>query len=243
MPAGLRTHRGAAHVGRLPPPRRRPAHGRRRSEPTARRDHRRGLGDGTVRHREGPPAARRPRPCGWDCCAGSAAAPPHPPPQHAVGELLDETARRRAERQQREEPERAEEKARRRRSPRRPASPGRPDEFARHRRHAALPQAHKNKPRLIARLARLNTCDRRPATRPPVPTTERRRQRDERGVAACSPTRAPATAMATANSCRNHPTNYRNLEHTADNISHGASSRHSRSDAPVHSGRRGKIAH
>jgi hypothetical protein len=121
------------------------------------------------------------------------------PPQRTVGELLDETARRRTERQEREEAERAEEKARHERdralarkqrlkelaqdeeaawtrvdaliATRTPTDydaavallvdlrtladhVDRPHDFAR--RHAALRQAHKNKPSLIARLARAN---------------------------------------------------------------------------------------
>ncbi|WNV82627.1 hypothetical protein [Umezawaea sp. Da 62-37] len=121
------------------------------------------------------------------------------PPRRTVSDLLDETARRRAGRQQREQAERTEEEARRERdrtlarerrldglaqdrqvawtrvdaliATRKPADydaaiallvdlraladrEERPDEFAR--RHAALRLAHKNKPSLIARLARVN---------------------------------------------------------------------------------------
>lgn len=129
----------------------------------------------------------------------STTPPATAPPQRTVGELLDETARRRAERQQREKAKRAEEKARRERdralararrldelaqdeqaawarvdaliATRKPSDydaavallvdlqaladrEDRPHDFAR--RHAALRQAHKNKPSLIARLARVN---------------------------------------------------------------------------------------
>jgi hypothetical protein len=121
------------------------------------------------------------------------------PQRRTVGELLDKTARRRAERQQREEAERAEERARHKRdralarkqrlnelaqdehaawarvdaliATRKPTDydaavallvdlqsladrEDRPHDFAR--RHAALRQAHKNKPSLIVRLARAN---------------------------------------------------------------------------------------
>ncbi|WP_433269036.1 hypothetical protein ACQPZF_05830 [Actinosynnema sp. CS-041913] len=121
------------------------------------------------------------------------------PQQRTVGELLDETARRRAERQQQEEAKRVEEEARRERdralahqqrldelaqdeqaawarvdaliATRKPADydaavallvdlqtlanrENRPHDFTR--RHAALRQAHKNKPSLIARLAHVN---------------------------------------------------------------------------------------
>ncbi|MEU4802969.1 hypothetical protein [Actinosynnema sp. NPDC023587] len=121
------------------------------------------------------------------------------PPQRTVGELLDETARRRAKRQQREKAKRAEEKAHHERdralarerrldelaqdeqaawtrvdaliATRKPADydaavallvdlqalanrENRPLDF--NRCHAALRQTHKNKPSLIARLARVN---------------------------------------------------------------------------------------